>query len=84
MQKTVLLCETILRNGPATSVNSLRNADKPEGTFCGAAVDDSIVSNRNSLIRCPKTHNYNTNSCYFVIVTYKLAVLFGDLLVQCF
>lgn len=83
MQKTVLLCETILRNGPATSVNSLRNAEKPEGTFCGAAVDDSIVSKRNSLIRCPKNRNYTTNCCYNTIFTYKLAVLLCGPLVQC-
>lgn len=52
MQKTVLLCETIRRNCPAISVSSFCMADKPEGTFCGAAVDDSIMSRKKSFTRC--------------------------------
>jgi hypothetical protein len=56
MQNTVLLCETIRKNCPAIAANSLCKEVSPVGTFCGAAVDDSIISMKNSLIRCPEIY----------------------------
>lgn len=50
MQNTVLLCETMRKNCPAIAANSLWRDVSPVGTFCGAAVEDSIISRKNSLI----------------------------------